>query len=154
MRAIQPLSYLFLILLLGCAFSCSDDDQATDTNIEDSNFCLVLIDGEFQDVDLDVEPEFLDNGQKGFLEAFFGIIKYPAIARENGTEGTVVLEFEISEIGTVENVIIFQDIGDGCGAEAKRSLEVATEGVSYSPGVLNDVNRRVKKRISIRFRLG
>ena len=101
-----------------------------------------------------MEPEFLDNGQKGFLEAFFGIIKYPAIARENGTEGTVVLEFEISEIGTVENVIIFQDIGDGCGAEAKRSLEVATEGVSYSPGVLNDVNRRVKKRISIRFRLG
>jgi protein TonB len=120
-------------------------------DVEYMDYCLVLIDGEFRDVELDKEPEFLDNGQQGFLETFYGIIKYPAIARENGTQGTVVLEFEISELGTVNNVRILQDIGDGAGEEAKRSFELATEGVTYSPGVLNNIDRRVKKRIPIKF---
>ncbi len=153
MSILKSLAHLLLILFIGFVFSCSDDEQSPNS-IEYIDFCLVLVDGEFQDIALDLEPEFIENGQDGLVDAFYGEIKYPAIARENGTEGTCILEYEITTTGSVENVIILQDIGDGCGAESKRVLEVATEGNSFNPGMLNNIPHRVKKRQAIKFRLG
>lgn len=147
-------SKVFIFLFLLCAFSCArEDDNLADAIAEPSDYCRVLINGEFEEVDLDVDPAFLDNGQEGFLEAVFGVIKYPAIARENKTQGTVVMLYEITENGFVENIDIIQDIGDGCGAEAMRTLEIATEGESFSPGILDGVPRRVQRSIPVKFKL-
>ena len=43
-------------------------------------------------------------------------LKYPAKARENGTEGEVVVTF------SVFNVKIIKDIGNGCGEEVERLI--------------------------------
>ncbi len=148
------LSKVFIFLFLLCAFSCArEDDDLADAIAEPSDYCRVLINGEFEEVDLDVDPVFIDNGREGLLAATFGVIKYPAIARENRTQGTVIILYEITENGFVENIDIIQDIGDGCGEETKRTLLIVTEGESFSSGMLDGVPRRVQKSFSVKFKL-
>ena len=149
----MTLTRLTLFLFFSVFLSCAEDDPTFDTSIADADFCLVEIDGEFQDISLDLRPEFLDDGSEGFAIASYGVIKYPSMARENGTQGTCLLNYEITESGTVENIVIVQDPGDGIGEESKRTLSVITEGVSFSPGILNGNAIRVKKRISVKFKL-
>jgi len=156
-KTIKFLSLPLLVLLL-FTFSCErddddDDDSLTDTLIENPEVCLVEIDGSFVLVDLDSEPEFIDGGERGFVNAFYDVIKYPAEARENGVQGTVILSYEITKEGSLENIIIIQDIGAGCGEESKRALDEATPGVSFEPGIFEGNPVRVKKSIPIKFKL-
>ena len=51
-------------------------------------------------------------------------LNYPAIARENSVEGTVVIRFKILKDGTVSDFEIVRDIGAGCGAEALRVVKL------------------------------
>ncbi len=50
-------------------------------------------------------------------------VKYPAIARENGIEGTVFARFIILKDGTIDELEIIKDIGAGCGKEVKRVID-------------------------------
>lgn len=50
-------------------------------------------------------------------------LRYPNLAVQNKTEGTVMVQFIVEKNGTVSNVKILQDIGDGCGEEARRVIE-------------------------------
>ena len=63
------------------------------------------------------------------------------------------MEYEITELGTVENIVILQDPGDGIGEESKRVLMLITEGEAYSPGILERRPHRVKRRLPIKFRV-
>ncbi|MDQ3142957.1 MAG: TonB family protein [Bacteroidota bacterium] len=51
-------------------------------------------------------------------------IRYPAQAIQNRTEGAVYIQFIVEKNGQISNVKISKDIGDGCGAEAKRVIEL------------------------------
>ena len=42
-------------------------------------------------------------------------LSYPSFAEKHGVKGEVIVYFEISETGKVENAKITQDIGAGCG---------------------------------------
>lgn len=50
-------------------------------------------------------------------------MKYPAIARENGIEGTVVVRFVVEKNGKVSGLEVLRDPGGGLGKEAKRVVE-------------------------------
>lgn len=144
---------LFLLVIFGLVLSCRNDDPVDEFFIEDINANLVLVNGNYQDVELDEEPEFRDGGMEGFINAFYDVINYPAIARENGTMGTVILEYNILETGYVENITIQEDPGDGLGEEARSTLELITEGQSFHPAILNGEPVSVKKRIPVKFKL-
>lgn len=62
-------------------------------------------------------PEF-----KGGLDAFFKFIKdnmqNPALIWDSDVQGTVIVQFVISETGRVSNVKILRGIGGGCDEEA------------------------------------
>lgn len=47
-------------------------------------------------------------------------LQYPPKARENKTQGEVVVRFDVDADGTLRNINLLKDIGDGCGAEALR----------------------------------
>jgi len=47
-------------------------------------------------------------------------IKYPALARENGIQGTVVVRFIVEKDGSITGEEVVRDIGGGCGKEALR----------------------------------
>jgi TonB family protein len=47
-------------------------------------------------------------------------IKYPKIAKENGVEGTAVIQFVVGKSGKIKKAKVLRDPGAGCGNEALR----------------------------------
>ncbi len=140
--------FMAATLFIGCS-----DDGSDDNFVLNSDFCLVEINGQFEDVALDKNPEYLDGGDDGYLQAFYDIIKYPAEARQAGVEGVSIVHYEITVDGTVENILMIQDPGAGLGEETIEVLMQATEGISFSPGILNNNPVRVMKELRITYKL-
>ncbi|MFZ1679203.1 MAG: energy transducer TonB [Saprospiraceae bacterium] len=130
--------------------SCNKDEG---TSINDTDFCLVEINGTFENVDLDEPPEYLNGGHEGFIKEILKVIKYPVEARENNIQGICILHYEITEQGTVENIVVIQDPGGGIGESAVVALETVTAGISFSPGILNGVAVRVRKELKLTYKL-
>ncbi len=76
-------------------------------------------------------PEF-DGGVAGLLKYLAENIKYPALARENGIEGKVIVQFIVDENGQVSQAKIVRGIGGGCDQEALRVVE--TMNGKWKPG--------------------
>lgn len=135
--------FLFLILLICC-------NKNNEVLVEPKE-CYVQIGDNWQLFSLNQPPLFLEGGETGFGRKVTMQIKYPSFARENGIEGDAIIRYEITKIGTVENISIFQDPGGGIGEETKNVMENITQGVVYSPGILNDEPVRVRKDFKLNF---
>ncbi len=77
-------------------------------------------------------------------------IKYPAIARENNIQGTVVIRFVVNEFGEISQPEIVRDIGGGCGQEA---LRVVKNMPVWEPGRQRDRKVKVYFNLPVKFRL-
>ena len=69
--------------------------------------------------------------EQKMLEYIYKNIKYPAIARENGVEGTVVIQFVVEKDGSITDAKVARDIGAQCGQEA---LRVVNDMPTWVPG--------------------
>ncbi len=78
-------------------------------------------------------------------------IQYPALAKENNIQGSVLASFVVDSTGRVFNISILRDIGGGCGKEAMRVLAGMPD---WQPGELaNGQKVSVKYTLPIRFAL-
>jgi len=77
-------------------------------------------------------------------------INYPAIARENGIEGTVVLRFVVDEEGQLGNFEVLRKIGAGLTKEALRVTEAMP---TWIPGKQNGAKVKVRFTLPVNFRL-
>lgn len=145
------LNIVLAVVLLVFAVGCEKDNG--ESIIDETAICLVEIDGEFIEIELDVEPEYLNGGTEGFAKAISENLRYPGEARENGIEGKCIIHYEITEEGTVENVQAIQDPGGGIGDASIGVLEMVTEGISFSPGILNGNPVKVRKGLSLKFKI-
>lgn len=59
-----------------------------------------------------------DCSQQKLLEYVYGNLKYPSAAKENKTQGMVVIQFVIGKDGSIRDAKIVRDIGSGCGDAA------------------------------------
>lgn len=151
MNAFQ--SFLLLCLFITNSLfiaSCTNDDE--ELAVEEQN-CLVEVNGEFTDVDLDQDPMYIQGGQDSFVIHLLKEIKYPAAAREQGVEGRSTISYIITDQGQVINFEILEDPGAGIGESFRLGLEVTTEGVSFTPGIFQGSPVNVKKELSALFRL-
>jgi len=98
---------------------------------------------------VDREPEF-PGGQAAFNKFVADNLKYPTIASENGVEGTVVLKFVVEEDGSITNIEIRRDIGNGCGTEAMRLVRAMPKWV---PGQHKGRAVRVMYTLPVLFKL-
>ncbi len=94
------------------------------------------------------EKELKQCAQREMLQFIYKQINYPAIARENNVQGTVVIRFIVSKTGEVENAEILRDTGAGCGAEA---LRVVNKMPKWKPGRQGGRNVPVYFNLPIRF---
>jgi len=91
---------------------------------------------------------------KKMLEFIYGNIKYPAIARENGVEGMVVITFVVEKDGTVTDARVVRDIGAQCGQEALRVVNLMNEkSIKWVPGKQRGRAVRVQFNLPVRFKL-
>lgn len=94
-------------------------------------------------------PQF-GSGDKELMEYLAKNIKYPAIARENGIQGTVVVQFVVDKDGSITQPQVVRGIGGGCDEEA---LRVVKGMPKWQPGKQQGREVKVKFTLPIRFRL-
>ncbi len=91
---------------------------------------------------------------KKMLEFIYKNIKYPAIARENGVEGTVVVQFVVDKDGSISNAKVVRDIGAQCGDEALRVVNLMNQkNLKWTPGKQRGRPVRVQFNLPVKFRL-
>lgn len=88
--------------------------------------------------------------EEKMLQFIYGNIKYPAIARENGVEGMVVVSFVVEKDGSITGATVLRDIGAGCGQEA---LRVVNQMPKWEPGKQRGRPVRVQFNLPVRFKL-
>ena len=92
--------------------------------------------------------------EKNLLKYMYQNIKYPTIARENGIEGLVVLQFVIGKDGTVSETKVLRGIGGGCDEEAIRVVETMNNmPQKWKPGEQRGRPVQVRYNLPIRFKL-
>ncbi|MFZ4428484.1 MAG: energy transducer TonB [Saprospiraceae bacterium] len=88
------------------------------------------------------------------MEFIYSNIHYPAVARENGVEGNVVVQFVVNTDGSATDLKIVRDIGGGCGEEALRVVELMNVlKDKWVPGKQRGRPVRVMFTLPIRFKL-
>jgi periplasmic protein TonB len=94
-------------------------------------------------------PEYKD-GMKAMFKYLSDNIKYPAIARENGIEGTVYVGFTVGRDGSIRDVVVKRGIGGGCNDEAVR---VVSSMPNWKEGRQNGKPVNVAFTLPIKFAL-
>jgi protein TonB len=91
---------------------------------------------------------------KKMLAYVYKNMKYPAIARENGIQGQVVIQFVVEKDGSITDIRIARDIGAGCGEESQRVVESMNHmGDKWTPGKQRGKSVRVQFTLPIKFKL-
>ncbi len=94
-------------------------------------------------------PEY-PGGISAFYAYLSKAIRYPAAARENNTQGRVIVSFVCERDGSLTDIKVTRDIGDGCGDEAVRVLKASKH---WSPGIQNGRPVRTLYSVPISFSL-
>ena len=77
-------------------------------------------------------------------------LKYPPIARENGVQGTVYVQFVVETDGSITQAQVVREPGAGTGPEALRVIEKMPK---WNPGEQRGNKVRVQFTLPVRFRL-
>jgi len=79
-------------------------------------------------------------------------ISYPTIARENGIEGTCIVQFIVEKDGKITAEEIIKDIGGGCGEESLRVIKLMTENdIIWKPALHKSRTVRMRIRVPVKF---
>jgi protein TonB len=94
-------------------------------------------------------PSF-PGGEAALMKYLGKNIKYPAIAKDAGIQGTVYVTFVVNEEGAVKDVQVLRSIGGGCDEEAIRVVESMPK---WKPGKQRGKSVKVQYNLPIRFTL-
>jgi periplasmic protein TonB len=109
----------------------------------------VIVEDETPLLFVEQAPEFV-NGLNAMYKFLKENMKYPAVARENGIEGSVYVGFVVGKDGTIRDVKVKRGIGGGCNEEAIRVVELMPK---WNPGKQNGKAVNVSFTIPIKFKL-
>jgi periplasmic protein TonB len=88
------------------------------------------------------------------LEYIYRNLIYPPKARRKRTEGQTVLQFVVKKDGTIDQVRVIRDIGDGCGDAVKIIIESMNNMKErWVPGKKDGQNVHVLYTIPVKFSL-
>ena len=162
--ALKYLAGLPLLALLIMAFSFAGEKPSAAPPTENGTALMprdTAPDGEiFKEVDenprfpgcdevADAKKQKLCSEEK-MLSFIYTNIKYPAQARENGTQGMVVVKFVVEKDGSISSPEIARSIGGGCDEEVLRVIKLMPDWV---PGKQDGETVRVQFVLPVRFKL-
>lgn len=92
--------------------------------------------------------------QSKLLSYLYKNIKYPALAKEVGVQGQVVVQFVVDRDGSITNINLIRDIGAGCGDAAMSVIEsMNLMGKKWTPGKQRGKPVKVIFTLPIKFKL-
>lgn len=77
-------------------------------------------------------------------------IMYPTLAKQKSTQGKVILSFIIEKDGSISNIKVIKDIGEGCGEEGVRIVKLMPK---WKPALQKGDPVRQQFVLPISFRL-
>ena len=87
-------------------------------------------------------------GQDSLLADIQKILVYPANARKQRIQGTVIVDFDLNEDGSINSITVLKKIGGGCDGEAIRIIkELQNTGKIIAPGYKQKYSVPVKFKI-------
>ncbi len=96
------------------------------------------------------KPTFQGGDANTFTKWVFSKIVYPEIAKENGVQGRVTLQFTIETDGSVKNVKVLRGVDSSLDKEAVR---VVSSSPKWAPGMQRNKPVRVKYTFPVVFQL-
>ena len=96
-----------------------------------------------------VTPEY-PGGPAECMKFLSKNIRYPKKARENGTQGRVVVQFVVDKDGSIDDIKIVKSVSRELNNEAKR---VVKRMPKFKPGTIGGEPVRVRYTMPIMFRL-
>jgi len=88
--------------------------------------------------------------EKKMLEFIYSNITYPRLARENGNEGRVIIQYIVERDGSITNAKIVRNVPGGCGEEALRVINTMPK---WRPGMQKGKPVKVQYTLPIKFGL-
>ncbi len=147
-------------------FATQDELMEVETGTEsiDGEDSVVVEDIVVEEPEPEPEPEpqpqepfdFVQNmpsypgGDIEFMKYLHQNINYPSLARDNGIQGRVVLQFVVDETGCVKDVKVVKGIGLGCDKEAIRVLLASP---TWQPGIQGGISVPVRMYVNVDFKL-
>jgi protein TonB len=77
-------------------------------------------------------------------------LQYPPTARQNKTQGNVIVSMVVERDGSLSQVKAQRGIGDGCDEEAVRLVKLSAP---WKPGIQNGRSVRVAFSLPVKFQL-
>ena len=102
-----------------------------------------------QNISNDNAPKLI-SADSNMMTFFMRNLRYPSFARENGIEGRVMVQFIISESGTVEDPVVMKSVQTTLDKEAVRVIRKMKFTVPTIHGKLY----RICMKVPITFKLG
>lgn len=96
------------------------------------------------------KPTFQGKDANAFTKWVYDNIVYPEIAKENGVQGRVTLQFEIGKDGSVTNVKVLRGVDSSLDKEAVR---VVSSSPKWEPGKQRGKAVKVKYNFPVTFQL-
>ena len=96
------------------------------------------------------DPPGFPGGDEARMRYLQDNIRYPAIAREAGIQGTIFISFVVERDGSITDVQVLRGIGGGCDEEA---IRVVRNMPRWTPGKQRGRPVRVQFTMPIRFTL-
>ena len=87
---------------------------------------------------------------KSVMVAINSSVRYPAIARANDIQGTVVVSFVVAKDGSIQKIEIMRDIGGGCGEAVMKAMKKLGK---FHPGKHNGRPVSVIYKLPVKFKL-
>jgi TonB family protein len=140
----------FMIIVFAAFTTVSfAQSKATTNNISKEVAALKTNDKNTEDNAL-VYPSF-QGGQLAMSDYLSQNLKYPYFAKENGVEGTVVVQFYVRPDGSIEKASIKKSLGYGCDEAA---LKVVENMPSWIPAQFKgqSITKKIKLPISFSLR--
>ena len=95
-------------------------------------------------------PEF-PGGQKRLIDYLSATVKYPAVARANGIQGSVLVQFTVDKDGAVGDVTVLRSGGDP--SLNREAVRVVNSMPNWIPGTKRGKPIRVRYTLPVNFRL-
>lgn len=89
-------------------------------------------------------------GQEAMYTYLYKELEYPALAKENGVSGTVIVQFVVSKEGEIQKPKVARSLGDGCNEE---SLRIVSTMPKWNPAMHNGRTVPVTFTLPIKFTL-
>ncbi|MBR3303165.1 MAG: energy transducer TonB [Bacteroidales bacterium] len=96
------------------------------------------------------KPKFQDKDANEFTKWVYANLEYPEIAKENGIQGRVTVQFTIDKDGSVKNVKVLRGVDSSLD---KAAVNVINKSPKWSPGKMRGRPTKVSYTFPIIFQL-